>query len=78
MNEKIKELYDECTSSVYVKTDGYGNDHYRGVTDYQEFAELIIQECCNICEGLQDSLDRQNWPTPYECASSIKEHFGIE
>ena len=78
MNEKIEELYKECTSSFYVRTDGYGNDHYRNHTDYAKFAELIIRECCKVCEGLQDSLDRQNWPTPYGCAVGIKERFGIE
>lgn len=72
MNEKIKELATSC----YVTVGDYS--YCESVFDAQKFAELIIQECCAVCERLQDSLDRQNWPTPYECAVGIKEHFGIE
>ena len=61
MNEKIKELYEECTSSVYVKTDGYGNDHYRGVTDYQMFAELLITEIFNISDKVDTGNNNPEW-----------------
>ena len=71
MNEKIKELYEECSNSVYAKTDGYGNDHYRRVTNYEKFAELIIQECCNIFVELRTR--------PADLAVlDVKKHFGIE
>ena len=71
MNEKIKELYEECSNSVYSKTDGYGNDHYKGVTNYERFAELIVQECCDIFVELRTR--------PADLAvKQIKEHFGVE
>jgi hypothetical protein len=78
MNEKIEELYEKSTTSFYIRTDAHGNRLHGNHTNYKKFAELIIQECCGVCERLQDSLDRQNWPTPYECATAIKEHFEIE
>ena len=84
MNEKIKELAKQARAEVraewYRENEiQYPNGHYVfQMTVDQKFAELIIQECCNVCEGLQDSLDRQIWPTPYGCAVGIKEHFGVE
>lgn len=68
MNDKIKEFYNESSSSRYVKTDGYGNDHYRKVTNYELFAELIIKECIKIA-------DKRG---AYEVMDDIIDHFGVE
>ena len=73
MNEKIDQLMIQAGARFEMMNWVHYDDF-----EYQKFAELIIRECCNVCEGLQDSLDRQNWPTPYGCAVGIKEHFGIE
>lgn len=84
MNQKIKELAEQARVEVRAEWDNgnkilYPAEHYAFQMDNdQKFAELIIQECGAVCERLQDSIDRQNWPTPYECASSIKKYFGIE
>lgn len=75
MNQKIKELIKLSYVEVPHERDW---DAMSSVFNKEKFAELIVRECCNVCERLQDSLDRQNWPTPYECAVGIKEHFGIE
>ena len=75
MNEKIKELYEECSNSVYAKTDGYGNEHYRRVTNYEKFAELIVKECINT---LQTQYNPDDELPQKEIELCLKEHFGIE
>ena len=72
MNKKIKELARKAGLEDQVTP----FDEFENL-ELQAFAELVIWECISTCERLQDDLDRQNWPTPYECAKAIKEHFGI-
>lgn len=75
MNEKIEELYNECTGRVYARTDGYGNDHYRRVTDYEEFARLIIKQCL----GIYESLDNGNCVMgTYDYPEAVVKYFGVD
>ena len=69
MNEKLFDIASELSKQASDWVDetylhsGYHpwQNHYR-----TKFAELIVQECANICGG--GSLD----------AKLIKEHFGVE
>ena len=47
------------------------------VAKMEKFAELLIQECIDQCEGHPDSSDE--WDKGVRAAGyMIKEHFGIE
>ena len=66
MNEKIKELIEECTRVENGVMQVRRNEtvyHF----DKVKFAELIVQECADI--ALREEHD------PYEC---IKRHFGLD
>jgi hypothetical protein len=59
MNERIKELAEQCNMSKLVDT-----------WEYEEFAELIVMECLTICEELGDKgLDG------HYCADEISRRF---
>ena len=38
----------------------------------KKFAELIVQECADVCESFGESGDG------YTCSAEILEHFGVE
>ena len=77
MNEKIRELYIsngilDCLRDPYDALNNGAN--YSSIeVDLQRFAELIIQECLDICsahrscEGIADKI-----------VADIKQHFGVE
>jgi len=72
MNERIKELAEQCTSwsegSTWTS---------REVFDKEKFAELIVRECLKIVEPTEDSGDE--WCVTLKgTAQEIKEHFGVE
>lgn len=64
MNEKIEELVDKC----YHQYSEYN-------IDLEKFAQLIIQECVDIC--LNNQL-RNEPVSAGECAYDIQEHFGVD
>lgn len=67
MNERIKELADQCTENV--DDGGYGYD----VFDKKKFAELIVQECgVALSPMLRDMISRGH---AYDL---IKQHFGVD
>jgi hypothetical protein len=61
MNERIRELHSQC------KVSDEGKILY---FDYERFAELIIQECLNICEDMGD-----NCKDGHYCADKIAKTF---
>jgi hypothetical protein len=67
MNERIKQLAEQATTTTTSYYDGRGN-----VTetyfDKEKFAELIVRECANVAAN-HDALDI------YE---EIREYFGVE
>jgi len=63
MNERIKQLADQCWSHRVNGVLIDGHLHF----DYEKFAELIVRECADI--ALREDHD------PYEC---IKSHFGVK
>ena len=60
MNERIKELAEQAS---------FKNKDEESI---QYFAELIIQECADVCERFGESGDG------YTCSAEILEHFGVE
>jgi hypothetical protein len=53
MNERIRELKQQATDYVDSIDNGIGIEHYRELVD-QKFAELIVRECMDQCEDMDD------------------------
>ena len=83
MNERIQELAEQCV----------GDRPYNNSFDYEKFAELIVQECCQYLDneaerlfGLSESEEDPVFQSNFEiCAEKcydniqgLKEHFGVE
>ena len=65
MNERIKQLANEAGLLVY---------NPNGVpTKLEKFAKLIIDECCDLFEGVYTDQQR-----PERIDRRIKQHFGVE
>jgi hypothetical protein len=61
MNELIRELHSQCK---------VGDEGKLLYFDYERFAELIIQECLNICEDMGN-----NGKDGHYCADKIAKTF---
>ena len=66
MNKRIKELAEQATSYI----DPSANDGVCWNFDKEKFAELIVQECLNICEEMGD-----NGKDGHYCADKIAKTF---
>lgn len=77
MNERIRELAEQAEK--------YADDNFRGEPTWSEafeskFAELIIQECCdlimknqyNMVPGFMERM------SAYSEVCMLKEHFGVD
>ena len=76
MNEKIKEL--AVQSDLLIKKTN-GDEFRYGYFDpkFEKFAELIIQECVNVCKT--GGVSNSDYNTGrLHCVYDIKQHFGIE
>jgi hypothetical protein len=73
MNERIKELAEqaglEFDDDLVLEPEAI---YYTTQKDLEKFAELIIQECADVCQGFGESGDG------YTCSHEILEHFGVE
>lgn len=71
MNERIRELAEQCVGSRPYNT-----------FDYEKFAELIVQECAEVCASIAAVRagynDADGRDTADSCGDQIKEHFGVE
>ena len=66
MNKRIKELAEQATTYI----DPSANDGICWNFDKEKFAELIVQECLNICEEMGD-----NGKDGHYCADKIVKTF---
>ena len=67
MNERIKELLEQATTSI---KDEYG--HWIGSElDEEKFAELIVRECIK-------AYNDDGYQTEYEQDLKVLKHFGVE
>jgi hypothetical protein len=65
MNERIRELADQCRTEY---RDGHGG--FIEQFDEEKFSELIVRECAKVGERYADGN--------YEVFNQILEHFGLE
>ena len=74
MNERIKELM----NLAGAKYDSKGNMMYP-VNFHEVFAELIVQECAEVCRQQSDDYCSEDWNRcANDCAVIVLEHFGVE
>jgi len=75
MNERIKELADECETTYIDRWDRKFIEF-----DKEKFAGLIIKECLSKVMEVGEKNDELIEPiwVAYSIANSIKEHFGVE
>lgn len=72
MNDKIRELADQC--EVWHT---YG-DCDRCEVDIEAFAQLIVNECCDVVIN-SDPSPKMILQEPYRTIMiNIQEHFGVE
>lgn len=69
MNDRIKELAEQCTVNCI---DGRGVE--LNEIDVEKFAELIVKECA---EKIAHNK-KFNWLDAAQAAKDLKEHFGVE
>ncbi len=75
MNERIKELEKQATTVVEGWSDENGTTRYYEF-NREKFAELIIRECAQVAHNKQYKHSPAH--TVGDCATAIKEHFGVE
>jgi hypothetical protein len=69
MNERITELKAQCISREIRGTNAF-DSYMVDIFNTEKFAELIIQECLNICEDMGD-----NGKDGHYCADKITKTF---
>ena len=78
MNERIKELAEQCTEVLW--RDG---PYEREEFNKEKFAELIVRECALVAKTLPHTPER-HWVQdsvtyiPVHCEQNILKHFGVE
>jgi hypothetical protein len=76
MNERIEKLALQA-GFKYIKDEGIGwAGNYNA--SLPQFAQLIVRECCAICQDVdgEDNIDARS--ARQDCAVEIREHFGVE
>ena len=75
MNERIKQLYEQCNRVV---DDPFSGAHIS--FDHQMFSELIVGECLDIVANAD--MTELEGPDPedvlYVACKQIKQYFGVE
>lgn len=79
MNERMKQLlgqaYDEAVPETWATLSSLQQERI-----YEKFAELIVEECVSIIDGMADpeeDSDRYFWAIE-NASHEIKKHFGVE
>ena len=74
MNQRIDELLKQTGTDVSGK--------WVGIDNAKKFAELIVQECVGIVEGMEpgykDYRDQIEDAFRRDCVAEIKQYFGVE
>lgn len=72
MNERLTQLYRSCrTKEALVSQDQYQASNVLLGSEVEKFAELIVQECCQMMIDLE-----RKYPANLT-VKEIKEHFGV-
>ena len=69
MNNRIKELADQCNWQEVVVEDG--EEWIHAHFDKQKFAELIVRECANRATWAQDTGEK-------DIGGEVLKYFGVE
>jgi hypothetical protein len=73
MNERIKELIDQCT--FYSDQCTFYSDGTREEFDKEKFAKLLIRECA----GIYSKIDNGNLHMGTDnYLEALQKHFGVE
>jgi hypothetical protein len=72
MNERIKELAEQAG---YKHPDAVGTCEDYAYFDHEKFAELIVLECTDICEGY--GMPDGTSPVAAILSDAIKRKFGV-
>ena len=73
MNERIRELIEECTDRHFPE-----GDNMFETFDKQRFAELIVRECLQVISK-SDATCSDEWDyAERDLHGLIKSHFGVE
>jgi len=73
MNERIRELIKTKSTILFPGTDTVDCE----ITDIEKFAELIVQECTQVCLSQRDPANL-NYKPSERFAEAVKKHFGVE
>ena len=80
MNERIKQLAEQCRWQEIVIEDGEEWIHAHFLE--QKFAELIVRECADVCRDdgrwFQEQDDKVEAGVAYALAYKIEDHFGVK
>ena len=80
MNERIQKLADQAEDCADAD-DKFPYPSVAWLSTFKEkFAELIVKECAELCEGeaiFAGSNGRKD-ASASNCSTIIKEHFGVE
>jgi hypothetical protein len=81
MNERIKEIWEEATVSVWPRPGKFTAGEY----DYhiEKFAELIVRECSAFVNHFSDGHEKDQFGRKMflytaDIGQVILEHFGVE
>ena len=69
MNERIREI--GLQAADWLENQDSINTAHALQLYQRKFAELIAQECADLCESFGESGDG------YTCSAEIREHFGV-
>ena len=84
MNERIKQLAEQATSTLSVNHEGYRGKGYIEQVEYFDkvkFAELIVRECLDIVAKRKDQAIDDGWNVDEAMSMAemdLLEHFGVE
>jgi len=83
MNEQIRKLAVKSGIDIRGHLTGFlFVDEKPNVTELEKFAELIVKECANICNGVGVAVFSEpvqnNLGTAQTCKIAIEKHFGVE
>jgi len=75
MNKRIRQLIDKATT---IEEYGWGASYEN--FDREKFAELIVQECADICMELATKCAGlpSEGALAVDCANLIKQDFGVD
>jgi len=71
MNERIKELVNECKGDPKTSA-------FEPYFDKEKFAELIVKECANFIDSKLEMTEYSHEVVSWADGDDLKEHFGVK